>query len=72
MEPIKTRCIDITIEGVSYLFTIEEAKALINEISGKIYALKVKCPTCRCKILPGEVCFCCEEDGILDWLEKRT
>jgi hypothetical protein len=27
----------------------------------KLGAFKQECPTCRCKILPGEVCKCCAE-----------
>jgi hypothetical protein len=27
---------------------------------------RVKCPTCRCRILPGATCVCCEEPAYED------
>lgn len=30
-----------------------------RDLNTKLDAFRVPCPTCRCKLLPGEVCQCC-------------
>lgn len=38
----------------------------LGQISAKVAAFKVKCPTCRCRIYPWAVCSCCAEPTCLD------
>jgi|GEM_PF-4185972 len=49
--------------------TIEEAKRLISRILDAINATRVKCPTCRCMILPGSECSCCAQPEIDDGVD---
>lgn len=42
-----------------YGMTVEQGRDLIRQIRSRIYALKRKCPTCRCLIIPWESCMCC-------------
>lgn len=45
----------------------EKIRALYDErrpIKDKLNTYKKKCPTCRCKILPGKTCECCA--GIIE------
>lgn len=37
----------------------EELKAVESELDTH----RVKCPTCRCRILPGDACSCCADVG---------
>ncbi len=39
--------------------------ALLDElqiVNRQLDAQKVKCPTCRCRILPGDLCVCCAQE----------
>lgn len=56
--------------------TLEELVALRNKlvselrhVNARIDEYKVKCPTCRCRILPATVCACCAV-GALDELDE--
>jgi hypothetical protein len=49
----------VPIGDVEHSWTIDEAQRIIWRIHEAINALKVKCSTCRCRILPGSVCGCC-------------
>lgn len=42
----------------------------VTEVTAKIDAFKVKCPTCRCMILPGRPCPCCSEASL--FVEEET
>lgn len=48
---------------------IEERLELLQACSRRyrelLEAFRVKCPTCRCRILPGHECVCCA-DGDID------
>ena len=46
--------------------TVDEAYDLIRRIRIAVDSLKVKCDTCRCRILPGADCACCSTDAIED------
>ena len=35
-------------------------------LTAKLDAFRVKCPGCRCRLLPGETCRCCEADVEVD------
>jgi hypothetical protein len=37
-----------------------------NEFDQMLEKFKTKCPTCRCRILPGEKCKCCAEADVPD------
>ena len=47
--------------GIHHDMSIEESMQLRAAIAGTLYALKVKCPGCRCFLLPGEPCGCCAD-----------
>jgi hypothetical protein len=34
----------------------------LADVNRQLNAQRVKCPTCRCRILPGDVCTCCAMD----------
>ena len=53
--------VHVPIGSVEHSWTVEEATTVIARISKAIDALRVKCPTCRCRILPGQICGCCAE-----------
>jgi hypothetical protein len=52
-------------KGMADVAALEERRkaiyAELGEVNAKLSAYKVKCPTCRCRILPWEVCRCCAE-----------
>lgn len=43
-----------------------EQRRLLKQTLDLIQEMKVKCPTCRCKILPDEKCTCCDDIVIPD------
>lgn len=50
------------------VITLEELLAqkaeLVSElgkVNARIDEYRVKCPTCRCRILPGRTCICCAQ-----------
>lgn len=44
---------------VALSLTVNEAYELVRHIRSQVDALRVKCPTCRCRIMPGVECSCC-------------
>lgn len=61
--------ITVHFHGIDHTMTIDAARELMRDIRGQIDALKVKCPTCRCRILPDSACSCCNEPDVPDLLE---
>jgi hypothetical protein len=64
---------DTTEQEHSQAHCIEYLKAALSHahkdvarIQGHLNTFRVKCPTCRCRILPGEVCRCCAEQPHTD------
>lgn len=37
----------------------------VNDLRTELDAYRVKCPTCRCEIIPGEGCSCCDDAALL-------
>lgn len=33
----------------------------LGKVNARIDAYRVKCPTCRCRILPDRTCNCCDD-----------
>jgi hypothetical protein len=54
------------LEGVEHEMLVEDAFDLIHQIRTNINALRQKCPTCRCHILPGSECACCAQPDVPD------
>lgn len=50
--------------GVEHHLTIEEACDVLARLGLAVNAQRVKCPTCRCRILPGVECRCCGEPAL--------
>ena len=46
-------------QGAEVCLSLDEANALIGTICAARDKLKIKCPTCRCRIYPGSACSCC-------------
>ena len=38
----------------------------LRTVEAKLSKHRVKCPTCRCRILPGTRCACCAEPPLVD------
>lgn len=38
----------------------------IMRINRELDAFRVKCPTCRCRLLPGATCECCADVDLED------
>ena len=53
--------IKILIKGIEHSFTISQARVIMRDLQVNIDMLRIKCPTCRCKILPNQTCSCCAE-----------
>ena len=45
---------------------IHELSTQLLALSAKVDAYKVKCPTCRCRILPWAECRCCAEPACME------
>lgn len=56
-------------QGETLALSVDEARALISTVGAAINALRVKCPTCRCRLLPVQSCGCCNEPDLGDDLE---
>lgn len=52
--------------GSEHHLTVDEAVAHLHIVGRAVDALRVKCPTCRCRILPGTTCACCGEPACID------
>lgn len=59
--PEKGRPVYFTIHGGQHSMSVREALGLVARITAEVNKQKHKCPTCRCQILPGEVCPCCAD-----------
>jgi hypothetical protein len=44
----------------------QELLLQLRDVNAKLDGYKFKCPTCRCRILPWEVCRCCAEPACVD------
>lgn len=44
-----------------------EQRKILKETLAAIDEMKIKCNTCRCKILPNEECSCCGEPNIVEF-----
>lgn len=51
--------IGVVLGGVEHVLTLDEWRAIEREAQVAIDSFRVKCPTCRCRILPGQTCGCC-------------
>jgi len=40
----------------------------LREVDAKLEKHRVKCPTCRCRILPGRTCSCCAYNDGDEWV----
>jgi hypothetical protein len=47
--------------GIHHDMSWDESLLLVAAVRHARDALKVKCPTCRCRVLPGTECGCCAE-----------
>jgi ribosomal protein L32 len=45
---------------------LKEAREHLTRLLKKLDTFKVKCPTCRCRILPGKTCACCADSACED------
>lgn len=39
----------------------ERLHGLLRDVEAKLAKCRIKCPMCRCKILPDEACGCCTD-----------
>lgn len=39
----------------------KEASKMLAHLNARIDEYRVKCSTCRCRILPSEACYCCAD-----------
>ena len=47
---------------IAHLLSLKEGLVLqLHDVNAALDRYKVKCPTCRCRILPEETCRCCAE-----------
>lgn len=51
--------VHVEIGGVTHVWSVPESYEVIGRIRAAQDALKVKCPTCRCRIYPDTTCECC-------------
>jgi hypothetical protein len=47
--------------GIHHDMSWDESGLLVAAVRQARDTLKVQCPTCRCRVLPGEACGCCAE-----------
>ena len=63
-----------TFRGTEYVVPDAEAHDLTNAImlarARAMDAVRVKCPTCRCRIMPDEQCACCEDATAMAALDR--
>jgi hypothetical protein len=52
--------IGVTLGGVEHMLTMQEWTSLIAKGNAEWQKMRTKCPTCRCKVLPDETCWCCK------------
>lgn len=45
--------------GQHFDLSTDESLCLLRTIARQRDRLRVKCPTCRCRIMPDSVCGCC-------------
>ena len=48
--------------GIHHDMSWDESGLLVAAVRHARDALKVQCPTCRCRILPGSTCGCCSAE----------
>ena len=58
--------------GAKCRLTVVEARDLRDRITAAIDVLRVKCPTCRCMIVPGDTCRCCVGGNLPDFDELEA
>lgn len=56
--------VGVVLCDIEHVLTLDEWRAIRNATDAAFTSLKVKCPTCRCRIYPGETCTCCAEPDI--------
>lgn len=58
--------IGVVLGGVEHRLTMPEWTTLIVKGNADWQKLRTKCPTCRCKVLPDETCWCCKRKRLRD------
>lgn len=58
--------IKFKINNIEYNVSIKEAINLKNQLENELSACRTKCPTCRCMLLPKQICSCCSDVLELD------
>lgn len=53
--------VTVHLGGVDHMLTLDEWRELRRGVAEQVQALKVKCPTCRCRIMPDDWCMCCAD-----------
>jgi hypothetical protein len=47
---------------IAHLKSLKDSLSMqMRDVQSALDRFRVKCPTCRCRILPGDVCFCCAD-----------
>ena len=64
----KDKPIRVMLDGVEHRLTVMEAVQLRTHLTRELDALRVKCPTCRCMLMPGMECGCCRASAASDGL----
>lgn len=47
-------------------------EARCRELRAELNTLRVKCPGCRCRLLPGEDCMCCVSTSINNAIDEES
>ena len=58
--------VTVRLGPMNHVLTVSEARDFIRLLQGKINELKVKCSGCRCMLVPGDTCYCCDLAPITD------
>lgn len=63
---------EIRVNVLGQMLSLEQWGEVQRSVRDQIDALRVKCPTCRCRIVPGAKCMCCWSYGIEEALEQAS
>ena len=59
-----------TFKGQDFSLSLDESDELLDKIRIARDSIKVKCPTCRCRIYPGNACCCCAGSDIYNSIDE--